>query len=154
MIVPNGMCDEQLRGSWGDPVRQPVVVLGRWFNLPAHDQEHDVDYGNLLGESTYVRKGTQDVGEQLGQGVSINVAVGVDNGGEVRILRAHQSLDVVPGRSTLLALGQKVEQDGVKRACGGQVARQCEMGHQDRGMVAQTAAQTIGGDGVGCSRRR
>ena len=113
MVVPSRMRHEQLRRARGNPIRQPVIVFGRGLDLPTHDQEHDIDDGDLLGKTAYVGEGAQDVGKQLGQGVGTDVTIRTDNGGEVGIQWAHQRLDGIAGSSTLLAFGQEVEQDGI-----------------------------------------
>jgi len=57
VINPQRMGSKQLRRTWRGPVRQPIIVLLGRLNLPAHDQEHDEDYSDLLGGSADVWKG-------------------------------------------------------------------------------------------------
>ena len=58
MIEPQWMTREQLRRPRCDPVRKPVIVLLRGLNLPAHDEEHDEDDGDLLGFTADVWEGS------------------------------------------------------------------------------------------------
>lgn len=52
VIDPCRVRRKQLRGSRGNPVRKPVVILQCGGYLPPHDQEHDVKHGDLFGESS------------------------------------------------------------------------------------------------------
>lgn len=65
MVEPTRVADEKLRRPWRDPMRKPVVVLLRGLDLPAHDEEHDKDDGNLLRLATDVGKRAQDIREEL-----------------------------------------------------------------------------------------
>lgn len=148
MIDPQGMGSEELGGPRGHPVGQAVVVLLCGLNLPAHDEEHDEDNGHLLGAAADVGKGAQDVCEELGQRVRLDGAVGIGQRGEVGIVWPNERLDGHALGRTVLAVLQKVEQDDVERAGGGQIARQRQVGDQAGGILGMLAGADVAGAGV------
>jgi len=63
------MAGEELGCAGGDPVWESVVIFERRFDLPTHDQVHDEDDSDLLGNATDVGKRSQDISEELGEGM-------------------------------------------------------------------------------------
>ena len=116
------MRGEQLTRSWGYPIRQPIITLFRRADLPPHDQEHDVEDGNLFGQVVQIWEFGEDVGEDFGEGVGVEAGGGVEEGGDRRVGGA----DEVCGRSAFggagAAVGEEVKEDGVERASGEDVA--------------------------------
>jgi len=149
--MPRGMRHKQLTRPRCHPVRQAIVVFLRRFNLPAHDQKHDVHNGHLLRQAADIRKGPQDVCEQLRQWMRDDVALGVLDGREVWVQRSDERLDGVPCGGALLAVSEEVEQDSVEGAGAGDVAGQREVWDEERGVLAQAAGADRGG---GLRRRR
>lgn len=66
MIDPGWVRGEELRWPRRDPFREAVVGFLRGRDLPPHDEEHDVQDGDLFGERGQVREGAEDVGEEFG----------------------------------------------------------------------------------------
>lgn len=65
VVDPGRVRGEELAGARRDPVREAVVGFLRRGDFPAHDEEHDVQHGDLFGDGAEVRKGAQDVGEDF-----------------------------------------------------------------------------------------
>ena len=85
MVEPARMRSEQLASTRRHPVWQPVVILLRGLDLPAHDEKHDIYNGYLLRPAADVWERSQDISEQFRQGVRLDDAIRVDEGGEVRV---------------------------------------------------------------------
>lgn len=113
MIDPGGVGGEELGGPRREPGGQPVVVLLRGGDLPAHEQEHDVEEGDFFGERGEIGKGGEDVGEYFGEGVRVDAAGGVKEGGDAGVEGPDKlgDRDAVGGK--LLAFVEEVEEETV-----------------------------------------
>lgn len=63
MINPRRVRGEQLHAQGPRPGRQAFVVFARGRHLPAHDEEHDVQHGDALGQAREVGELGEDVGK-------------------------------------------------------------------------------------------
>ena len=140
------MRGEELRGAWGDPFGEAVVVFLRGGDLPAHDEEHDVQHSDLLREGGEVGEGPDDVGKDFGERVREDAAFGVEERGDGGVGRADEVLagDALGGAA--LALGEEVEEEAVERAGRADVADGGGVGAGGGGVVVVAFG---GEDGVG-----
>jgi hypothetical protein len=143
MVDPTRVRDKELRCAWCDPVWQAVVVLLCRLNLPAHDQEHDEDYGYLLRLAANVRKCPQNVGKELRQRMRLYAALGVHKGGEVWVQRAHERFDGQSLCGAVLAVLQKLEHDYVKGTGWLDIAWQCEVSRHIGSILGKGVAANI-----------
>lgn len=132
MVHPRRVRGEELRGAGRHPVGESVVVLLRWRNLPAHDEEHDVEDRHLLGQGGEVGEFAENVGKDFGQRMSVHASFGVEEGGDAGIGWA----DEIRWRFALggsgLTFGEEVEEDTVEGAGGGDVADRDVVGDEGR----------------------
>ena len=75
------MGGEELTRPGGHPFGKPVVVFPRRTDLPAHDEEHDVQYRHLLGKFGQVREFGEDVCEDFAERMGVEAAFGIQEGG-------------------------------------------------------------------------
>ncbi len=122
VVDPGRVRVEELRRARGDPFGEAVVVFLRGGDLPAHDEEHNVQHGDLLGEGGEVGEGPDDVGEDFGERVREGAAVGVEERGDGGVGRADEVLAGDAFGGAALALGKEVEEEAVERAGGADVA--------------------------------
>ncbi len=78
VVDPDRVRGEELTGARGHPVGEAVVGLLREGDFPAHDEEHDVEDGDLFGEGAEVWEGAKDVGEDFAEGMRVDAAFGVE----------------------------------------------------------------------------
>lgn len=71
VVKPGSMWDGELGRTWCHPFGEPVVVLLSRFYLPAHDKKHDVKHGYTLRKSRNVGESSEDIGEHLGERVTV-----------------------------------------------------------------------------------
>lgn len=88
MVDPGRVRDEDLARARGDPIGEAFVVFLRGGDLPAHDEEHDVEHRDLFREVGEVRELAEDVGEEFGERVGEGCAFGVEEGGDGGVGRA------------------------------------------------------------------
>lgn len=108
MVDPGRVRDEELRGARGHPFGEAVVVFLGGRDLPAHDQEHDVQDGDLLGQGGEVREGPDDVGEDFAERVREVAALGVQERGYGGVGWADEVLRGDAFGGAALALGEEV----------------------------------------------
>jgi hypothetical protein len=114
---------EELRWPRRHPLGHAFVVVSCRLDLPAQDKEHHVEDGHLLGQSGDVWEVTEDVDDDLRQGVS--GFFGVEQRGDAGICGANKfAAGDAFGGFTLARLGE-VEEDAVERAGRGNVAAWC-----------------------------
>lgn len=75
----------------------------------------------------------------------LDIAVRVDERGEVWVQGADERLDGVALGGMCLAVLQKVEHDDVEGAGGGDIAGQGEMGHEGGGVLCELTGADIAG---------
>lgn len=122
IVHPCGMRVEELGCTRRHPFGEPVVVLLRGVDLPAHEDEHDVEHGDLLGEGGDIREGAQDVGEDFGDRVRVDASLRVEEGRNAGVGWADEALFRDALGCFALAVVEEIEEDGVEGACWGHVA--------------------------------
>ena len=65
MVDPDGVRGEELARARGHPFGETVVGFLRGRDLPAHDEEHDVQYRDALGQFREIGERGEDVGEDF-----------------------------------------------------------------------------------------
>lgn len=122
MVHPCWVGGEELTRPGGHPFGEPVVILPRRTDLPAHDEEHDVQYRHLLGEFGQVREFGEDVGEDFAERMGVEAALGIQEGGDGRV----GGTDEVGRRGAFggagTAFGEEVQEDDVDGAGGRNIA--------------------------------
>lgn len=146
MVDPGRVRGEELRRARGHPFGEAVVVFLRGGDLPAHDEEHDVQHGDLLGEGGEVGEGPDDVGEDFGERVREGAALGVEERGDGRVGGADEVLAGDAFGGAALALGEEVEEEAIEGAGGANVADGGGVGAGGGGVVVVAFG---GEDGVG-----
>lgn len=90
MVNPGGMSDFQLTADRTRPLWQSLVILLGGCNVPAHDEEHDVENSDLLWYFADAWKSTQDIGKDFGEGMRIGGTGWVEERGDGRVGRADE----------------------------------------------------------------
>ena len=132
MIDPGRVRREQLAGARRHPVRQAVVGFLGEGDFPAHDEEHDVEDGDLLGQGAEVGEGAKDVGEDFAERVGVDAAFRIEKGGDGGVGGANEFLrrDAFGGASLLFR--EKIEEEAIKGAGGADIAnRNCTSKHRN-----------------------
>lgn len=110
---------EDLRGTGGHPVGETVVVVAGGRDLPAGEEEHDEQDGDLFGQAVEVREGVEHVGEDFGE--RVRGVVRVEEGAEGGVGGADEGRGRGAGTGVLGARGEEVEEEAVEGAGGGGV---------------------------------
>ena len=122
MVHPGRMQSEQLTRTGGNPFWQSFIIFARGGDLPAHDEEHDVEDGDLFGEGGEIGEFGEDVREDFAEGVGVDAGGGVEEGRDGGVGGA----DEVGGGGAFggagAAVGEEVEEDYVQWAGGRGVA--------------------------------
>jgi hypothetical protein len=126
-------------------VRQSIIILLRRLNLPAHDEEHDEDNGDLFRLAADIGEGAQNVGEELRQRMRLDVALGVDQRSEVGIRWANERFERDAFGCARVAVLQEVEHNDIERTCRLRIPGQCEMGGQTRRVLSVAATAHVVG---------
>lgn len=113
MVDPRRMGPFQLAGDPAHPFRQAAVVFGRGMDLPAHNEEHDVQDRHALGKGGNKGEAGEDVGKDFGEGVGEAGDGRVEQGRDGGVART----DDLRGREAfggaLAAFREEVEEEGV-----------------------------------------
>lgn len=104
-------------------MREAIVIFLRGLDLPAHEEVHDEDYGDLFGDTTDVGEGAQDVGEEHGQWVGFDYAVREDERSKVGIMWADERLYGHALGGTTLTVLEEFQEDDFEGAGSGQISR-------------------------------
>lgn len=59
------MWGEELAGAGSYPVREAIVGFLRKGDLPAHNEEHDIEHGDLFRDGAQIGECAEDVGENF-----------------------------------------------------------------------------------------
>jgi hypothetical protein len=68
------VADFELGTNGPDPLGETVIVFLGGCDAPAHDEEHDVQASNQLGNLGDIWEVGQDVGKELAEGVRLGSA--------------------------------------------------------------------------------
>lgn len=65
IIDPGWVWGEELTRPGSDPIREAIVGFLRKGDFPAHNEEHDVEHGDLLRDGAEIWECAEDVGEDF-----------------------------------------------------------------------------------------
>lgn len=108
MVDPGRVLGEELGGPGPRPLGQAVVVFLRGGDLPAHDEEHDIEDGDALREGREVGEGGEDVGEDFGERVGVFAVGRVKEGEHAGVARADDFVGREAVGGALAALVEEV----------------------------------------------